>query len=742
MISFWKLFILLALFLPTGIEACHAQFQKELRYLDLYLGIKPDNNGDIPVEEAVKFATYIESPDELNCDFETECLWRNAPTDNLLDTSDWWYFKKNDEKTFPVQIQPGNPKIPKGEHFIIAGNTTKTANGAVLSSAPVACQKGFANLTFSFWLYNNAQVEVVILRAMNRRRHLQVLMRPKMKCDFLGAANEECRVEIPPIKEPFRIGIRAFDLKDNTVGSLAIIDHIRYHGKICQQSPFPSSFSSLRIPPYDNSPLVRMSDLSCERPLRSCRWGNAAKSQLSEWRVGRSIDRWVDMFEITANQSHPNSSFLFLAVDSFSPRPYSSLTSQVIPCSQRTTSLSLKYWMKTGTQAEICAVDEDGIALSCAYLEPNDSPGPITIDLDSYSQPFKFTVGIIAFDENSFGLLAISELRVAGLLCSEPAPPIVTTISPPTIQHIFGLQPGNGRYVPYDLSLNCDFTKDYCSQWVNYDGIVKYGVMPRDSDVFPVPKGIKGNVAVFMMQNATVSELRSRMVPCSINGRIDVEYMRSEDAQVRICALEQCVDGNQTNGIVSIGVSSTTPFYVTIETSSRDNAVVIISKVSTSGEFCPLKTAEQTVCDQLVCDFKHTFCSYETIVEKPGDVPVLKTGNGASVTLNGGGIRAVLVSPTFDLAYPSILTITLSQSTFGSRVLLCPDVTSDPTLCHELSGPRVLDSSDKQVMFPLDIGARSFSLVLLHDKSIEFGPATFNIKSMHLRTVNDEEMCF
>lgn len=56
--------------------------------------------------------------------------------------------QKSDEKTFPVQIQPGNPKVPKGEHFLIAGNTTKTPNGAVLSSAPVACQKGFSNLTF------------------------------------------------------------------------------------------------------------------------------------------------------------------------------------------------------------------------------------------------------------------------------------------------------------------------------------------------------------------------------------------------------------------------------------------------------------------------------------------------------------------------------------------------------------------------------------------------------------------
>ncbi|CAB3406681.1 unnamed protein product [Caenorhabditis bovis] len=723
--------------------SCHPQFSKELRYLDLYLGVKPDGDGEIPTADAVEFATYITSPDELNCDFESECLWRNAPTDDLLDTSDWWYFKKSDEKSFPVQIQPGNSKMLKGERFVIAGNTTNSAQGAVLASAPIACQKGFSNLTFSYWIYNHAQVEVVILKAMNRRRHLQVLMRPKMKCDFLSAANEDCRVEIPPIKEPFRIGIRAFDLKDNTVGSLLMIDHIRFFGNICQQSPFPSYFSSLRIPPYEEeTPIATLSELNCERPLRSCKWSNEGKSRQTEWRVGRTIDRWKENFQTTANQSHPNSSFLFLAVDSFTPRPYSVLVSHLIPCTQRTTSLSLKYWMKTGTQAEICAIDDDGISLSCAYLEPTDSPGPITIDLDAYAKPFRFTIAIIAFDENSIGLLAIAELRVAGVLCSETPAPIVTTINPPTIQTIFGLQSGDGRHVPYDLTLNCDFSKDYCSQWVNYDGHLKYGVTPRDSELFPVPKHISGNVAVFLLANETVSTMRSRQIPCAHNGQVNVAYMKSEHSKIRICALDQCVEGKSTTGVVSIGVSSTSPFFVTIEASSRLNSVVVVDSISTDGDFCPLKTAEQTVCDQLSCEFRNTLCSYETIVEKAGDVPIMATADGAEVTLNGGGIRAILKSPTFDLAYPSILTITASQSTFGSRVLLCPDDVSDISLCHELSGPRVLDSSIKKLIFPLDIGARSFSIVLHHDKSVEFGAAKFKIQSVDIRTVNDEQMCF
>lgn len=81
-------------------------------------------------------------------------------------------------------------------------------------------------------------------------------------------------------------------------------------------------------------------------------------------------------------------------------------------------------------------------------------------------------------------------------------------------------------------------------------------------------------------------------------------WFRSEDAQVRVCALDQCVDGNAGSGNLSIGVSSTAPFFVSIETSSRNDAVVVISRIVASGEFCPLKTAEQTVCDQLTCNFK------------------------------------------------------------------------------------------------------------------------------------------
>lgn len=71
-----------------------AQFEKELRYLDLYLGLKPDNNGEIPQtgrtnlnqvidirnpSDSMDFAQYISYSHELDCDSEYPCLWTNSP---------------------------------------------------------------------------------------------------------------------------------------------------------------------------------------------------------------------------------------------------------------------------------------------------------------------------------------------------------------------------------------------------------------------------------------------------------------------------------------------------------------------------------------------------------------------------------------------------------------------------------------------------------------------------------------
>ncbi|PIO65118.1 hypothetical protein TELCIR_13227 [Teladorsagia circumcincta] len=632
------------------VNACHPQFERELRYLDLYLGVRPDNNGDIPTKDISQFSSYVTSAEALNCDLESECLWQNAPSDGLLDTSDFWYFKKTDDKILPVQIQPGRADIAQGSHLLLAGNTSTTADSASLVSAPIACQRKPGNLTFQLTLF-----------------------RPKINCHILRPGNDVCVVNIPPVNEPFRLAIRAFNLKDNVVGSMVIIKNITYSAMICGESPFPSIFGSKPLLPKSPKPIEKLSDLDCDHPQKKCRWSNAV-STVSEWRIGRNIERWHELMELSAlDKSHPTSSFLFLAVDALSPRRYATLRSELIPCTQATTTLSMKYWLKAGTQVEICAVDTEGVMLSCAYLNEEDSPGPIEIDVDPYDRPFRFTLEMIAFDEASIGLVAVSDMHLKGLLCSEEPPPIVTTIDPPTIVSLFGLQQGPGPNIPYALDLNCDFSTDYCSQWVNDDGVVAYGVAPKNSLKFPVPSEIKGNVATFLLEGAKVSVLRSREVPCATNAVVTVTYMSYGT-------------GMSSDNVYLKWFSDHDQLYqprmFSIEAASRKNAIVVINRIDVSGDVCTLKTVEQLVCDKLLCTFSDDLCKYDSPLEKEGDVPLVPSPTGATALIGVGSHRAILRSVRFDLPSPVLLNITITQATYGSRVLLCPDITRHAILRH------------------------------------------------------------
>ncbi|KAK5965966.1 hypothetical protein GCK32_007247 [Trichostrongylus colubriformis] len=329
-------------------------------------------------------------------------------------------------------------------------------------------------------------------------------------------------------------------------------------------------------------------------------------------------------------------------------------------------------------------------------------------------------------------------MRLKGLLCSEEPPPIVTTIDPPTIVSLFGLQQGPGLNVPYPLDLDCDFSTDYCSQWVNDDGVVAYGVAPRNSLKFPIPNDIK---ATFLLEGAKASVLRSREVPCAHNAAVTVTYMRSEHSMVRLCALGHCVDGDKTSGEMIVHASSDEPFEFSIEAASRKNAIVVINKIDVAGEICALKTAEQLVCDKLRCTFNENLCKYDTPLEKPGDVLLVATPEGLTATLGVGSHRAILRSVRFDLPSPVMLNITITQATYGSRVLLCPDITSDNESCQELLGPRVEQTMKRTVMFALDAAAHRFAVVLYHDKAEQFGPAKFIIHSIDISTTNNEELC-
>lgn len=88
--------------------------------------------------------------------------------------------------------------------------------------------------------------------------------------------------------------------------------------------------------------------------------------------------------------------------------------------------------------------------------------------------------------------------------------------------------------------------------------------------------------AIFL-NGADTAILRSREVPCAWDLEITLTYwrfvaftqilsypfsFRSEHGFIRVCALDQCVDGGKTEGKISLLVSSMRPFEVRLILSS------------------------------------------------------------------------------------------------------------------------------------------------------------------------------
>lgn len=74
--------------------------------------------------------------------------------------------------------------------------------------------------------------------------YFKVIIRPHTECYFIRTFNDRCKVEIPEIPEPFRIGIRVHGLKDTALGSFGMITDIEYKAEICLE---PSKLINFRF---------------------------------------------------------------------------------------------------------------------------------------------------------------------------------------------------------------------------------------------------------------------------------------------------------------------------------------------------------------------------------------------------------------------------------------------------------------------------------------------------------------
>uniref|UniRef100_A0A915CIC2 MAM domain-containing protein n=1 Tax=Parascaris univalens TaxID=6257 RepID=A0A915CIC2_PARUN len=464
-----------------------------------------------------------------------------------------------------------------------------------------------------------------------------------MNCNILRPRNDICHVVIPEMNEPFRIGIRAFRLQDESLGSFAMISDIEYRADVCLQTRFSRIFGGRLVPPvlwHDIA--ATASEYSCVDFNINCRWSSTLAAT-SEWRVSNHLKKWD---EVIGSRTRPSGTFFYQFVDTMAEKPYSFLQSDLIPCTSRISSLSFRYWLGPGTQVQICAVTALNVVISCVYLSEADSPGPVNVDVDTPSEdPFRFVFEMIEFDRSKGGLFVVDDLEYSGKLCNEPVTSITTTIDPPLVSNLFALQSAPEGVKEYSSSLNCDFEADFCAQWES-DGKWEYGVTPS-SELFELPKFIEGNVVVALLDGVDNATLTSRPVPCATNAVVTVAYYRSENAKLRMCIEERCVIAGNSSGHLAIHVESERSFRIKIVAKSSTSAIAIVRRIEAKGHICPLPSLNQLACRLLKCDFNGQLCAYSSESSR-SDGPkfeLFEGQPGVKWIIDGSTERVILRSP-------------------------------------------------------------------------------------------------
>ena len=61
----------------------------------------------------------------------------------------------------------------------------------------------YNNILFSYWLYNEAQIELIILKPNSDP--LSITFRPNQNCEKAKSVGSQCVVIIPPQETPFQV---------------------------------------------------------------------------------------------------------------------------------------------------------------------------------------------------------------------------------------------------------------------------------------------------------------------------------------------------------------------------------------------------------------------------------------------------------------------------------------------------------------------------------------------------------
>ncbi|OZC11152.1 hypothetical protein X798_01978 [Onchocerca flexuosa] len=392
MFIMYSCLILPLLFFSSG-NGCMSGYGYERMKLKEYLGIEWIENGFDETGE--RDDRPIRHANDLDCAFDDvkKCQWRNVKENEALDSLDFHLFEKIDFTEFPVlQVRPGPTRLALGDKLLFTGDRKQEEQTAILKSSPIRCQNNTGILTFTFWLYNGARVEVLLLKQQEGK--LVILPeKPFVDCGTV-LINTECTAEIPSRNEEFSIGIKAYNIGNREVDL----------GENFRGRPFITS--------YKGNLVKAAHELKCSNFSSKCRWRTVGHAS-EMWQVADESPSSELMFNATGALPVPEAPFLFMYIEQNRNGPFNVLQSDPIDCQAENT-----FWTTRNVTLEICARNRSLNAMECHLAPMALSPALVSIKFNKLPT-FSITVEVKSINSDYDNFIAIDDISYEATFCSE-----------------------------------------------------------------------------------------------------------------------------------------------------------------------------------------------------------------------------------------------------------------------------------------------------------------------------------
>ncbi|WKY05964.1 hypothetical protein Q1695_006289 [Nippostrongylus brasiliensis] len=594
---------------------------------------------------------FIRHSSDLNCNFADpkKCRWKNVEDRYGLDSLDFHLFEKVDFTEFPaLRIGPGPTRVHQGEKMIFTGDKKREEQSAIYLSSLVGCQNSTGNLTFTYWAYNSAHVEIVLFEDLPTKGYRMLYEKPYVDCGTVKM-NTECQVEIPPRETPFRIGIRAYDMS-STEGSFIMLDNIIYSASLCKVAiDMGDGFTSAPlVSAAAGKPIRTAADLDC-KDFSACRWRAGGEASKKPWKASSSALPPELLFNMTGSYNGPDGSYAVLYIEQDSKGPLDYLRSDPISCqSQTENTFTLRFWKTREVELEVCAVSVMDEEIECHSLPSEMSPAPVSVSFTKAAKNFVITVRVRSFNPDFDSLVVVDEIAYRATLCSDALSVFDLGehfLSTPMLSLLLN------RNVNSAKELSCDFSRRAAScVWGSTEStsgnedteieanqwMVGHG--PLNQEKFYSLTGLNdlpdGEFAVARMETGGATMLLSEVVRCVLNeASIQFNLWLTGTAKLQVCLVDESTPSlldcqPAAPGPVVVDLPRIErPFRIALRAESPDQGLVIVDDINVQGELCPSvlrqyssksyrQLADQpdaNVCRLLSCDFQRGHaCLYDS----------------------------------------------------------------------------------------------------------------------------------